>query len=88
MALNRAVDLANRNQGRLTVVNVLEELPRELLRPAAAMPSENLQSMAMQAVRERLALLIAPFQKDGSPVELEALCGNPFIEIRHLRSPA
>ena len=81
LALNRALELANRNQGRLTVVNVLEELPRELLRPAAAMPSQNLQSMAMQEVRERLETFVAPFQKEGPPVELEVLYGKPFIEI-------
>jgi universal stress protein E len=80
-AVDRAVDLANGNQGRLTVVNVLEELPRELLRLAAAMPSENLQSLAMQEVRERLGPLVAPFQKRGSSVELEVLYGQPFIEI-------
>ena len=38
IALNRAFDLAERNQGELTVVKVVEELPRELLRLAAAMP--------------------------------------------------
>ncbi|HRY47617.1 MAG TPA: universal stress protein [Candidatus Paceibacterota bacterium] len=80
-ALHRAVGLAKRNQGRLTVVSVLEDLPRELLRLAAAMPSENLQSMAMQEVRERLETFVAPFQKAGSTVELEVLCGKPFIKI-------
>ncbi len=38
-ALARAVDLAQRNQGRLTVASVLEELPRDLSRLAAALPS-------------------------------------------------
>jgi universal stress protein E len=80
-ALNRAVELAHRNQGRLTVVNVLEDLPREMLRLAAAMPSENLQDMAMQEVRERLETFVAPFQKEGPPIELEVLCGKPFIKI-------
>lgn len=80
-ALHRAVGLAKRNQGRLTVVNVLEDLPRELLRLAAAMPSENLQSVAMQEVRERLETFVAPFQKGGPPIELEVLCGKPFIKI-------
>lgn len=80
-ALKRAVDLAQRNQGRLTVVNVLEDLPRELLRLAAAMPSENLQSMAIQEMRERLETFVAPFQKEGPAIELEVLCGKPFIKI-------
>ena len=65
----------------MTVVNVLEDLPRELSRLAAAMPSENLQSMAMQEARERLEPLVAPFRKEGPPMELEVLCGKPFIEI-------
>lgn len=81
LALDRAVDLANRNHGRLTVVNVLEELPRELSRVAAAFPLEDLQSMAMQEARERLESLVAPFQEKGPPVELEVLYGKPFIEI-------
>jgi universal stress protein E len=80
-ALGRVVKLANRNQGRLTVLKVVEELPRELSRIAAGMPWENLQSMATQEARERLEPLVAPFRKEGPPMELEVLCGKPFIEI-------
>ena len=80
-ALRRAVDLAQRNQGRLTVVSVLEDLPRELLRLAAAVPSDNLQSMALQAARERLEQFVAPFQAEGATIELEVLGGKPFIKI-------
>lgn len=80
-ALERAVDLANRNQGRLTVVNVLEDLPRELLRLAAVTPVGDLQIAAMQEVRERLEAFVAPCQKEGPPVELKVLCGKPFIKI-------
>jgi nucleotide-binding universal stress UspA family protein len=81
LALDRAVGLANRNQGRLTVLNVVEELPRELSQIAAGMPLENLQSMVTQEARERLEPLVAPFRKKGPPMELEVLCGKPFIEI-------
>ena len=80
-ALDRAVDLANRNQGRLTVANVIEELPREMSRLAAGLPLEDLQNMATQAARERLEPLVAPFQEKGAPVEPEVLYGKPFIEI-------
>jgi len=80
-ALKRAVDLASRNQGRLTVVGVLEELPRDLLRLAAVLPSENLQSMATQDLRAALEGFVAPFQKKGSRLKVEVLCGKPFIEI-------
>ncbi len=81
LALHRAVELAKHNQGRLTVVNVLEDLPRDLLRLAATIPSGNLQNVAMQEVRERLETFVAPFQKGGPPMELEVLCGKPFIKI-------
>jgi nucleotide-binding universal stress UspA family protein len=80
-ALERAVELANRNQGRLTVVNVLEDLPRELLRLGAVTPVGDLQSAARQEVRERLEAFVAPFQKEGPPVEIKVLCGKPFIKI-------
>lgn len=80
-ALDRAVDLAKRNQGRLTVVSVIEELPRDLMRLAAALPSEDLQGTALQEARERLEPLVAPFQEKGPLVELEVLYGKPFIEI-------
>ena len=80
-ALNRGVDLAKRNQGQLTVVNLLQELPRELLRLAAAMPSEDIQSMALREVRERLVSSVASFQEKGTPVKLEVLYGMPFIEL-------
>ena len=45
------------------------------------MPSANLQSPAMQEVRERLETFVAPFQKGGPPTELEVLRGKPFIKI-------
>lgn len=81
IALKRAFDLAERNQGELTVVNVVEELPRELLRLAAAMPVAELQNLATQEGRERLESFVAPFREKGAPLELEVLCGKPFIEI-------
>jgi nucleotide-binding universal stress UspA family protein len=80
-ALNRAAALANQNRGRLTVVNVLEELPRDLLRLAAAIPSENLELMAVEDMRERLVKFVRPIQKTGLPVELQVLCGKPSVEI-------
>jgi nucleotide-binding universal stress UspA family protein len=81
IALNRAFDLAEQNQGELTVVNVVEELPRELLRLAAAMPMVELQNLATQEGHERLESFVAPLREKGAPLELEVLCGKPFIEI-------
>ncbi len=79
-ALERAVALAIRNQGRLTVAGVVQELPRDLQRLAAGMPLEGLQEMAMQALRERLERMVAPFGQEGAPLTVEVLCGKPFLE--------
>lgn len=81
VALNRAVDLAERNQGRLTVVNVVEQLSRDLSRLAAALPWDGLQQMALDEARERLEKFVTPLHKKGLPVDLEVLYGKPFIEI-------
>ena len=79
--VERAVDLANLNLGRLSVVGVLEELPRDLRRLAAAVPLEDLQSIALQDLRERLERLVAPSQEKAPRLGLEVFCGKPFIEI-------
>jgi len=82
-ALSRAVELAQRNNGRLTVVGVLRELPRELSRLAAGIHPADLQASAMQELRERLEQLVTPFREMEPPVALaiEVRCGTPFIEI-------
>jgi len=80
-ALQRAVELAMLNQGRLSVVGVLEELPRDLRSLAAAMPLEELQRMAAEGIRERLEELVAPFRDRGAQMEVQVLSGRPFMEI-------
>ena len=80
-ALKRAVDLTQRNQARLTAVGVLQDLPRDLRRLAAAVPFEDLRDIALQDPRERLESFLAPFQEQAPPLTLEVYCGKPFIEI-------
>ena len=80
-ALERAMDLANRNEGRLTVVGVFTELPRDLRRLAASLPLEDLQNFAIQDIRERLERLVAPFRERVPQLELKVFSGKPFIEI-------
>lgn len=62
-SLKRAVDLAERNARRLTVVTVVREMPRDLSRLAAALPSERIQSMATQEARERWDRFVAPLPR-------------------------
>ena len=82
-ALSRAVELAQRNHGQLTVLGVLRELPRELSRLVGGIHPVDLQESAMQELRERLAELVAPFREMEPPVDIaiEVRCGVPFIEI-------
>lgn len=83
LALEAAVDLAERNQGRATVVNVVRELPRQLMRLSAAIPPENLRAMAMEDARKRMAEFVAAAGMDPTAVAAEILYGKPFIEIVH-----
>jgi universal stress protein E len=80
-ALDRAVDLARHNEGRLTVAGVLQELPRDLERLAAALPMESLEEVADQELRERLESFVALFRTSGQSLEIEVLNGKPFLEI-------
>jgi len=77
-ALERAVELASRNQGRLSVAGVVQELPRDLRRLAAAVPLEDLENLAMQDMREQLVALV---QEKAPRPEVEVFIGKPFIEI-------
>jgi nucleotide-binding universal stress UspA family protein len=80
-ALERAIDLANRNQGQLTVVGVVEELPRDVQRLGAAMPMEELEAMAVQDLRGQLEPWVASVQAPGPRTDLEVYCGKTFLEI-------
>ncbi|MBM3854462.1 MAG: hypothetical protein FJ399_15145 [Verrucomicrobia bacterium] len=80
-ALARAIALTRANRGRLTVVGVVAELPREMSRLLAGLHPADLQDMAMQESRERLERLVRPFRTKGEPPEISVLCGTPFLEI-------
>lgn len=80
-AFELALGLAGRNGGRLTVLTVVDELPRDLLRLAAAMPSGALQDLAVREARELLERAIAAAPADGVPVVADVACGKPSIEI-------
>jgi nucleotide-binding universal stress UspA family protein len=76
-AFDCAVDLARRNEGRLTVAGVRQELPRDLQRLAAALPMESLEEVADRDLRERLEAFVAPFRTSGLSLEIEVLNVKP-----------
>ena len=80
-ALELAHELAKRNEARLTVFNVVEELPRDLLRLAAAMPLDTLQSMALGEARDQMEHFVSSMPTITLPVTIKVSCGKPCIEI-------
>jgi len=80
-ALEKAVDLAQRNCARLTVVGVLRELPRDLRSLAAALPIDALQEEGVNELGEQLNAFVAPVRREGLDLAVKPLCGTPFVEI-------
>jgi len=79
--LTRAVELAKRNRARLTLVEVVEELPREVRMLVTAMPPIDLEKLVVKERKERLEALVAPLVDDGVRAAAAVLVGTPFLEI-------
>jgi universal stress protein E len=80
-SLQKAVALAGNNRARLTVVDVLEELPRDLRKLVTAVRPGDLQKLAVSERRKQLERLLAPFKRSGLQVSATVLAGKPFLEI-------
>lgn len=81
VALKRAVALAKINRSRLSVVDVLAELPRDLKMLITSMHPTDIQRLAVSERLKDLRRLIAPFRKKGIKISAKVLIGIPFIEI-------
>lgn len=80
-ALKRAVDLAKNNRARLTVVDVVEELPRGLRMLIRSMHFEDIQRLAVSERLKDIKHLIEPILNKGVKVSAKVLMGTPFLEI-------
>jgi universal stress protein E len=80
-SLQKAAALAGNNRARLTVVDVLDELPRNLRKLVTAIHPGDLQELAVSERRKQLEVLIRPFKHRGIPVSVKVLVGKPFLEI-------
>jgi nucleotide-binding universal stress UspA family protein len=79
--LARAVVLAKQNGARLTLVEVVEDLPRELRMLITAMPAIHLEKVVLKERIERLQAIVAPLVEDGVRASSTVLYGTPFLEI-------
>jgi nucleotide-binding universal stress UspA family protein len=80
-AFERAATLAVRNQAALTVVEVLETLPRDERMLINAKHNVDLMEIAAQKSSKHLESLIAPLESEGLRVDSKVLLGTPFLEI-------
>jgi universal stress protein E len=79
--LERAVELALRNQAQLTVLGVINRLPRDLeMLVPVALPAD-LINLATQDLHEQLMRLAGAVRQAGLRLKVEVLCGTPFLEI-------
>jgi nucleotide-binding universal stress UspA family protein len=73
-ALDRAADLALRNDARLTVVVCLADFDREG-------DGGGLQEILRRGLREHFEQLVEPFRTRGQAVSVEMLVGRPFVQV-------
>ena len=80
-ALKRAVALAKNNSARLSVVDVVEELPQEMRMLITSMHLADIQRLAVSERLNDLKHLIAPIMNEGVKIYAKVLVGTPFLEI-------
>jgi universal stress protein E len=80
-ALKRAVALAKNNRARLTVVDVIEELPREMRVLSKSIHLADLQKLAISERLKELRHHIEPILNKGVQVTAKVLVGTPFLEV-------
>ena len=79
--INRAVNLATINQASLTVIDVIEEIPRDYQMLITALLPEEIMELAVKEQNERLERYIIPILKAGVQVSAKVLVGKEFLEI-------
>jgi len=80
-ALKRAVTIAKNNKAKLKVVEVIEELRREMQMLITSTRLADLQEVAITEQSRQLERIIAPIKDEGVQVTAKVLIGTPFLEI-------
>ena len=76
-----ALTLAKQNHARLTVVDVVGQLPRDLQSAVTTMTPKELQDIVVKERLKQLEKLATPARKKGIQVSTKVLVGTPFLEI-------
>jgi nucleotide-binding universal stress UspA family protein len=83
-ALTRAATLAKENQARLTVVEVIGEMPpdaRRLISIWRPLLVEDPQELVIRERREQLSQCLESIRRQGVEAETNVLVGDPFLEV-------
>jgi len=79
--LRRAVSLAEANRAQLTIVDVIEELPRDMRMLIVALTPMKLQDLSVQDRLKSLEQIVASLGKASVQIDVKVLIGTPFLEI-------
>jgi nucleotide-binding universal stress UspA family protein len=79
--LDRAATLAKNNQARLTVLQVIKEMPEHWRIMNLGGVPLNLQELAVKEYQSRLREFVAPLRQNGIRASTKVLVGTPFLEI-------
>ncbi len=80
-ALKRAVRLAKENQARLTMVDVVEELPRDARTVLKEISPSDIEDKVIEQHLKALQRLTGSMKDVGLHIDTKVLVGTPFIEI-------
>jgi nucleotide-binding universal stress UspA family protein len=79
--MKRGVDLARRNQAKLTVVDVIEEDSWVSGEIYGLEPFQELKQLVSEERQKELDIVIEPLRQQGLDVRVKLLFGKPFLEI-------
>ncbi|MAT16414.1 MAG: universal stress protein, UspA [Planctomyces sp.] len=79
--LDRAAALAKNNRARLTVVQVVRDMPKQWRQMDLGGTALDLQELAVKEYQSRLKEFVAALRQDGIRVSTKVLIGTPFLEV-------